>query len=721
MLISLRWLNACLDPADLTADEAERLLTQAGFPIESRTERPDGDVVLDVEVTSNRGDCLSHVGCAREVAASPAASTKRRLLEPARRPATGAVSGQAATGPGVSAMLSLVNDDPAACALFTARVIRGAKVGPSPRWLVERLEAVGQRSISNAVDITNLVTFELGNPCHVFDLKKLARDARGVPELRIRRARAGEKLTTLEGKARTLVATDLVVADAERPQSLAGVIGGADSQVDSGTTDIVLEMATWDPVTIRTAARRLGIRTDAGYRFERGVDPRTIERAAELTARLLCELTGGVQAGGAEAGGVLRAGRPECVAGGPALRVIELRPARAELLLGIPTPASLIGELLTGLGIAVQAAGDRLRCTVPAWRMDLEREVDLIEEVARVRGLDAIPSPARMAVSVRRPQASERAMRELTGALTGLGFFETVTFSFVTPAQAAMFLPVSLSAVNVDDARRGAEPTLRPSAIPSLLACRRGNASGGVTQAGGVRLFEVSSVFAQAGDGPQARSSERAQLTLLLDVPGAGAKRSIEDQQQGLRLMRGAVERAVEAVRGPDARVSIEPLSPAPAPAWRADGLGAVLVNGERLGVLGLLTGDTLAAHGLDAPVVACELLLAELIAGYPGTARVSMPPRFPAIERDLSLVVDEAVRWSAVSGLVEQLRPALMEAVEFVGTFRGKQVGEGKKSMTLRMRFRDPERTLRHEEVDGQVESVVRASREQLGAELRA
>ena len=246
MHVSVAWLNRLLD-RPVTPDEAEHVLTHVGFPIETRESVGSGDAMLDVEVTSNRGDVLSHLGCAREIAAA----TGRKVVMPrVELPGGGATSG----GEPVSKALRLENLTPEVCPRFTARVIRGVRVGPSPAWMVEALESVGQRSINNIVDVTNYVNFEYGQPSHVFDLKKLAGGA-----LVVRFASEGEKLRTLDGKARTLKATDLVVADAQRAQSLAGVIGGADSEVGDSTTDVVLEAATWDPVTIRTAARVISI------------------------------------------------------------------------------------------------------------------------------------------------------------------------------------------------------------------------------------------------------------------------------------------------------------------------------------------------------------------------------------------------------------------------------------------------------------------------------
>lgn len=694
MHCSIRWLNRYLSPGDVTASEAERVLTDAGFPIEEEVRLDSGDVMLDVEVTSNRGDCLCQLGLAREVAGA----TGRTLVKPSW-------AEPARAGGAASAALSLTNSTPEVCPLFTAQVLTGVKVGPSPAWLVELLEAVGQRSINNVVDVTNFLTFELGHPCHVFDLSKLAGRS-----LVIRWALAGEKLRTLDGKDRVLRADELVVADAERAQSLAGVIGGADSEVDASTTDVVLEMATWDPVTIRRAARRLAIRTDAGFRFERVVDPREIEFAARRAAALLVEV-----AGGKLCEGILAAGqelKPRTV--------VELRTKRTRDLIGVEIADAEQAKLLSGLEIDVTTSSPGvLRCEVPAFRHDLTREVDLIEEVARTKGLDAVPIQDRMPIVARHPQESERAVRAIGAVLSGLGFYETVTFTFVTEAHAKPFLPAGMRLLAVDDERRGQEPYLRPSVAPSLLACRRTNQNGQVEQPGGVRLWEISSVFAE-WDRPGRDGVEHRNLTLLLDVPGTGRKRTSEDRQTGARLMRGAIEAVVRAMVGADTGVEVQPGTPCQEgfdPAAYAD----VLVRGARVGAFGAVTAKVQQAYDLEIPVVAAELNLDALVGLFPPRALTHALPAFPSIERDLSFVVAEGVAWASLAGLVSRARPDLLEHLSFVGAYRGKQVGDGKKSVTMRLRFRASDRTLRHEEVDPQVETLVAMARSELGADLRA
>ncbi len=691
MKASVRWLNQLLGGEAQGADRVEALLTDAGFPIDARESVPGGDTRLEVEVTSNRGDCLSHIGLAREIAAR----TGRELRLPQ-------IPSVTAAGP-VTDAVRLQNNIPATCPRFTAHVIRGVKVGPSPSWLVTLLESVGQRSINTIVDVTNYINFLYGQPTHAFDLAKLAGRT-----LVVRMAREGEALTTLDGKARKLRSDEMVVADEHKAQSLAGVIGGADSEVGPDTRDVVLEAATWDPVSVRKAARRHQVRTDAGHRFERGVDARTIDDPARLAAALIADLGGGTLCTG-----MLDAGTPL-----PPPRQVRMRPQRCRDLLGVAVDDGEIESVLRSLSIGVERESPgMLRCRIPAFRLDLEREVDLIEEVARVHGLDRVPVLDRISISVRPPQTSETAARAMGHTLAGLGFYETVTFSFVTPGHAAPFLPAGHTTLAVDDDRRKLDGTLRPSSLAGLLQCRKANSDAGVASDCGTRLFEVSAVFSQDTAG---KVVERRTLALLMDVHGVdkGKAASVEDRQRAVRLLRGALETVGEAMGGAGA-VDIRPGSPRCA-AFEPAASAHVAVAGEVVGQFGAITSEVQRLFGLDIPVVAAEVELAPLVALYPPRARVAALPAFPSIERDLSLIVDESVAWDSVHRLVANAGIDRLESTAFIGTYRGKQIGPGKKSVTLRMLFRDPSRTLRHEEVDPQVSAVVSLAGQQLGATLR-
>lgn len=708
MLISAAWLNRYLDPGTLSPEEIERALMEAGFPIESRETLPGGDARLDVEITSNRGDCLSLVGLAREVAAKTGRTFKPPVwTDPAPGPAP------------IRDLLRLENRDHSVCPLFTARLIRSVKVGPSPSWLVKALESIGQRTISNVVDVTNFITFEFGNPCHVFDLAKLKGNS-----LVIRWAKEGESLATLDGKKRALKGDELVVADAERATSLAGVIGGADSEVSASTTDVVLEMATWAPVTVRRAARRLGIRTDASHRFERTVDARTIDEAARRAAALIVEVSGGQLCPG-----VLSEGKAL-----PEPLTVRLRPSRCRLLVGIPIATDEMVRHLRAVGAIVEPVGrggDELRCTIPPWRPDLLREADLIEEVARLKGLDAIPIAERLSVAVAPIQPRDKAVREIGALLSGMGFYETVTFSFVNAEQALPFTVPGIATLIVDDERRGAEGVLRPSVIPSLLACRRKNQDGRVAVPGGVRLFEIASIFGEEIDRPGAeprdgslrppgrgRTVERRHVALLADAAPQGVKAGMAEKQSCIRVLRGVIE-TLASLAGSGADLVIEPMTP-PMSALDKSACAGVSLNGQPLGYFGLIDGGFQAQSGLDVPVAVAELNLDTLIAGYPPKAKMTGLPAFPGIERDLSVIVPETVRWSDIAALVDSARLRWNERVEFIGAYRGKQIGPGRKSLTLRLHFRDAHRTLRGEEVDPQVAGLVDTLKAHLGAELR-
>ena len=700
MLTSVKWLNEYLEPADLSADEAVRVLEATSFPIESRDDRSDGDAILDVEVTSNRGDCLCHLGLAREVAAA----TGRAL----RVPRGEAKGSQTAT----SSVTSVENRVTDVCPRFTARVIRGVKVGPSPGWLVDALASIGQRSINNIVDVSNYVLHEAGHPSHAFDLGTL--EGR---RLVVRYANEGEPLTVLDGKKHTLRSGDLVVADAARAVSLAGVIGGLETGVTAKTTDVLLEVATWHPLTIRATARRLGITTDAGYRFERYVDARTLGDASARAAALILELAGGELCDGViDEGGDLS---------DPT--VVELRGARCEHLLGKWIDVEEMERLLGAIGFGVEVRGRGveavLRCEIAPWRPDVTREVDLIEEVARLHGMDSFAVADRLEVPLeidhpKEWEAREQVERTIGEVLTGAGFYETVTFSFAGEREGAMFTRRGTRMIKIDEERRRESPFLRPSVVPSLLTCRRANQDGNVAVAGGVRLYEISSVFAEEDDGDRhgRHTREHRSLALLMD---AGSK--LDEQQAALRTMRGAIEAVVGRVGGRDRRVDVRTMDPIMAAQEGGTFAEIVVDGGVKLGWMGVPTKKAIAGWDLAQQVVVAELEMPRLLGLWPALDAVELLPAFPAIERDLSVVVDDGVAWGRIEATLAALGLEMLEAVEFVGVFRGKQVGPGKKSATLRLRFRSPDRTLRHEEVDGQVASAIGALERSIGASLRA
>ncbi len=694
MLTSVSWLNRYLDPADLTADEAVRVLEAGCFPIES-VEPVGDDTRLDVELTSNRGDCFSHAHLARDIAAI----TGRTYKAPLAAGDNGAPKG-ASDGDVENTVTDL-------CPRFTAQKITGVQVGPSPAWLQRLLEAVGQRPINTIVDVSNFALFELGHPSHCFDLKTLEGE-----RLVVRHAAKGETLTVLDGTQHKLRESDLVVADASKPVSLAGVVGGLGSGVTPSTTDVLLEVATWDPTTIRDTARRLDIRTDAGYRFERFVNAIDLARVNAYIARLIVEI-----AGGTIEGPMSDAGAPL-----PDLHTVQLRMARITHLLGIEIPADEVARLLSTVGIGIDGGAGVFDCTIPAERPDLTREVDLIEEVARLHGIDKMPVSPRVEVPLdvdhpeqwRRREGAEAAIAD---TLCGLGFYEAVTFSFLNKKEAKAYLPEGLRLVKIDEERRKDAPFLRPSIVPSLLHCRKANQDARVRVEGGVRLFEFGAVVAEENDGKAAgrKTVERRHAGCILD---AGTKQ--EQQQTAVRTARAAIDAVIERLAGAGQTPVVSNIPPM-MPALEGAPCAGVIMNGNIVGYFALISKKSAAVFGLDEPCVVCELSLPELIDLYPPHSLAHRLPAFPAIERDLSLVLDEGVAWREVEERIVALELDRCVGHDFVGTFRGKQLGVGKKSVTFRLRFRDDQRTLRHEEVDPQVDAVVRRMTKDLGAELRA
>ena len=677
MLASTRWINDYLDRPASDEEQAE-LLTRAGFPLEGREEIPisDGtDVRQDFEMTSNRGDCTCHLGLAREIAAisGRALKTPEIALPPAGAP--------------VTEFVDVVNEAPDRCPRYTARVIRGVTVKPSPQWLQDRLIARGDIPRNNVVDATNFVLFEFGQPTHVFDLAKIKGN-----RLVIRSARDGEAFLPLGEGAEpiALVTDDLVIADAEDAVALAGVKGGALSAVTEETVDIVLEAATFHPVAVRTASRRHKIASDSSYRFERGVHPAAIERAADRLAALILEL-----AGGELADGVIATGTEI-----PAAPTVTMRTDRCRRILGVEVSDEQMVTFLDTLEFAPQLADGVITCTVPNHRLDIEREIDVIEEVGRMFGHDNIPIADTISVRVAPPQPTELARRAVGQLLVGEGFLETCTHSLITDAAAEAFLPPGLTTLRVDDERAKAEPVLRPSVLPSLLRVAAHNRDQGN---GDVRLFESAATFARTDDG------HLETVNLAFVHPAAG--------DEPLRATRGIVERLVRLLRGPDATVEIAPMDHFP---WLAPG-AAVHYDGAILGTYGMLATSVAETFDLRTPYCVAELGVPKLYDVFPPETEAHALPAFPAIERDLSAIVDEAVTWSDITRTVTALDLQDLDGVDFVTTYRGKGIDTGRKSLTLRLRFRAADRTLTHDEVDGAVDAAIAALTRDVGAEIRS
>jgi phenylalanyl-tRNA synthetase beta chain len=694
MKVLFNWLKEFVElkatPADLRAR-----LSISGTAVDAIEDSPAGPV-LDAELTANRPDCLGHYGVARE-----AATLYRLALKPVQPKFT-----EGATP--VSQAASLVIEAPELCSRFTARVVRGVKVQPSPDWLRQRLEALGHASINNVVDITNYVMLELGQPLHAFDLDKVA-EHRFI----VRRARAGEKLRTLDGIERTLAAGTCVIADAARAISLAGIMGGADTEIGFATRNILLEAAWWDPISIRRTSKALNLRTEASMRFERGADL----EMAELAARRAAELTQQL------AGGEVLAGGIDVYPGKEPGRKIEL--SRKEILrvMGADVPDRDIEEILGALGFApVRMDGNRgsagsltaaWECRQPSWRRDVTREIDLIEEVARIYGYDKFPPriPASKRPALRQPHAqAEDRVRE---RLVGLGYHEIVTIPLVDKEQDALFRDARTAPAIISNPLSEEASAMRGSGAVNMLATLEWNLNRGQRN---LRLFEIGRSYALEGGKPV----ETRLLTL--GATGLAREKTIHDDAREFDFadLKGDVDRIGELAGNFDWKAG--------APSWLSAAASAQIAAANRggavLGVAGKIGRKAAEAFKLRQDVFYAELKLDALLEAVEaaGAARRYEPlPRFPAVERDFSLLLKEGTTFAQVSEVIRGLGIPELQRVEAVDLYRGKNVPAGKFSLLVRVTFQSAQATLTDAQLSDFSARIVGALEKVLGAALRA
>ncbi len=645
------------------------------------------DVRMEVEVTANRGDLLSHVGVAREVAPDGVAGVE---LPPI--PGAPAVELTLESHPeqvevdGVTVRI----DEPARCRRFLGAVIRGVTVGPSPDWLQARLRSVGARPINNVVDATNYVLFELGQPTHAYDLKEL----RGGSVI-TRMARSGEPVLTLDGVERTLSDDMLVIADAERTVDVAGIMGEETSSVTAATADVFLECAHFEPRGIRNTKKALGIQSDAGYRFERFVDPTGQERALKRVLEIIL----------ATAGGTLHPVAADVHPEPWTLQRVELRLARVERLLGVPFTVPEVKTLLTPLGFEIVAEdGDVLTVEVPGWRgYDVTREVDLIEEIARRHGFDNFPSDLGPFRPNRVPDHPLFQLEDgLRALLVGHGLFE---------AQTPAFVPASEGEVELSNPLSREEPVLRRVLLPSLARRLERNLARGVRD---VRLFELGTAFHAAGAGEP--PAEDARLSAVLTGRREPLHWSGSEAPLDVWDLKGLLEAVVSHAR-PEARL----VAGAPEGRGIVPGEGWTVLDDEDR-VMGW--GGRLEPGGLDLPPWAGDVLGLELTLPAVPSPRPDphfQPlPAFPAVERDVALLVPDQVPQARVDEVAREAGGALLADLEVFDLFRGEGVPAGVRSLAHRFRFRSQERTLTDEEVERAIRAILDRLGEELGVHVR-
>jgi phenylalanyl-tRNA synthetase beta chain len=692
MNFTLNWLNE-LVAVELPPAKLADLLTMAGLEVEAVTPLSEpgtegADWLFTIGVTPNRGDCLGVRGIAREVAAL----TGERL-KPARK-----ASLRAAEGGGDRVKVSIEN--PQLCARYSAGLVDGIKIGPSPAWLRFRLEACGIRAINNVVDVTNYVMLETGQPLHAFDLDLLP--ARHIV---VRTAGAPAKFTTLDGNERELGAEDLLICDGDIPVALAGVMGGMNSEVNQNTSAILLESANFDPTAIRRTAKRLGLHSEASHRFERGVDPESTVDALERAAALLRELAGPARFAGVVDRYPRRPKPPDIV----------LRQERIESLLGVAMDGKVAEQHLRSLGIATKRrSGKIIVCAPPSSRPDLTREADLIEELARLYGYDKIPSnlPRLRTAGGGRDELLGR-QRALRSFLSGEGLVEVVNLPFTSENLNRAFPGLwegAAAPVAVVNPLVKESAEMRLSLIPGLVENLRANLA---QKAASFSAYHLGKVFRMAGGTPEER------LYLSAIVYGPRARRGLRDSaghSAGVLDCKGLVEGVFDLLRLGDEIV------------WSDDGVGALhpgrralaRIGEQPLGYLGQIHPELCDQLGLP-PFLLFELDLEKSLEYAPRKISVRNLPRFPSVGRDFAVVVERDFQSQRIVTWINSKGEALIERVEVFDEYRGAPIPEDKKSLAYKISYRADDRTLTDAEINTLHQDLVSEISKVFGAELRS
>ena len=713
MKISPQWIR---DFVDLTVDN-HRLaedLTNVGLGVEG-VSGAGADIVFDVEIGTNRPDAMNHYGVAREAAAIYDLPLKP--ITPGKGTAsavpTGNASSSALAARGkTAASFPITVEEPQLCPRFSARVIRNTRVQPSPEKIAHRLQLLDQRPISNAVDATNYVLWEIGKPTHVFDADLLEGG-----QIIVRKARSGEMLKTLDGVERKLTSDDLVVCDAQKPVGLAGVIGGYDTMITENTRNIVIESAWWDPGIVRKMSRRHALHTDASHRFERGADFESTVVSCDLVARMILE-----SGAGQLVGDVVDVVSKQMDQAPVLLHVAEVR-----RILGGNLDAGQIFRLLKRLGFELipEGQGDaQFWVHIPSWRLDVEREIDVIEEIARLHGYDKFENtlPAYSGAVVELPHAAMDA--SLRQRALALGYNEASSLTFISHADAEKFSPLATvssagaQVLEIENPLSEEASVMRTSLVPGMLDMLAWNLNRDVVEA---RLFEVAGVY-------EVRGGERVEPTRACLGATAAAVRNSLPAGAALDVSQGEQASAAEAFRG--FKGDVETLLAVftgdvgydrqTAEYFHPGRSARGLMNGAPVAQFGQIHPDVAAARKLRQDVFVAEFDLERLYQQAPRPVRVSALAKYPAVERDFSFVFADSVSFQEIQNSIASAGLAGLQEFGPVEIFRDGSIGAGKYSILLRARFQSPERTLREDEV-GQWSAMIVGALTRLGGVQRA
>jgi phenylalanyl-tRNA synthetase beta chain len=673
----------------------------AGAEVEEVQEWTDGqarDAVLLTKLTANRGDLLSVYGLARHASATTGAA--RLPFEVDLLP----------VGPPASLDIDVEIADPVGCPRYSALLVRGVKVGPSPKWMQERLLAAGMRPINNVVDCTNHVMWELGQPLHAFDVALLAKDEQGRAKIIVRRAEPGERFVSLDGQERILQDTDIVIADPQQAVAIAGVMGGANSEVSDSTLDVLIESAHFSAVLNRKTSMRLGMDTEATYRFQRTVDPEGTLRAAQRCAQLMVET----------AGGELAAGEVDVYPGRKEPLVVGVRPERANAILGTEIPAADMAEYLRRLDMAVTAEpGQPLSVIVPSFRPDIEREIDLIEEIGIVHGYESIAGTLPGVIDEAGMLTDRQRLRSRLGELLrASGLCETINLTMIDPGDLDRIgLPSDAPEREMLVLQRSTDEGLsglRRTLLPSLLRAAEHNANQRVSD---VALYEIDHVFIPQGG--EASPDERLHLCVLVQGSYLSGRWAARGGEADFWLLKGIVQETLDGMG-----VAGVTWERGEHPTFRTGHCAQVKLDGEPIGYAGEVTSAVQTEFGLPRRAYMAELD-ADAILAQATLYRPYRPlPRYPEALRDLAVVVEDTDECSAAKLLtaMQEAGGELLVCIEPFDVFVNlERLGEGKRSIAFSLTFQSPERTLTDAEVNEAMGRITEGLAAKFGATVRA
>ncbi|MFQ5712548.1 MAG: phenylalanine--tRNA ligase subunit beta [Candidatus Scalinduaceae bacterium] len=669
MKVSYNWLKDYVKHNFSVRELSERL-TNIGLVVNTTTPI-DKDFVLDIEVTSNRPDCLGFIGIAREVAAV----ARNELIIPDVDYAT--------ISEDIKDITNITVKDKELCPRYTARIIKNVSIGPSPEWLQKRINTIGLRPVNNIVDITNYVLMESGQPLHAFDFDKLSGE-----KIVVRRALNGEVMMAIDGSKCKLTYDMLVIADSRKPVAIAGVMGGKDTEVTDTTKNILLESAFFEPRNVRRTSRKLGIRTDSSYRFERRVDPACVDWASRRAAKLIQEIAGGEIAKGVIDRNYLKKEKTK----------VTLRIPRLNSLLGIHIEKDLVKDIMERLQFKIiSETKTSLKVNVPTFRGDVYREIDLIEEIARIHGYDSIPIKSNIGLKLIKENKFDVIAEKVRNIISGFGFSEVITESIVGNSQNQHdSIWSDNNSIKIMNPIRQDEDLLRKTLIHNLLKVKKHNQNYGIEK---TQIYELSKVYLPLKDK---MPKEKECLCIL--------------GEEGFLSLKGVVEAIHKHLNIAHVLESTPYRSDLFSPEKSAE----LKLDGKVLGYIGELSSNTTKGYDFRSTPCITELNFNMLVDMANLESSFQKIPSFPTMTRDLAIVSDEKIAWADIKRCIESLKIDYVDGIEFFDVYRGKQVEKGKKSIAFRLIFRADDRTLKSEEVDALQEKILENLNNTLGVKLR-